>query len=110
MSAVSKKLMPLSIDVLTSSSASAWPTAPRPLTGPLPSPNVMVPKQSLETRRPVSPSVANCLTFCLFILTHLKYLTYYYGAITRRHWARFAPIVGLRQGTDRFVTDWYNDR
>src|SRR5258707_10680038 len=50
--------MPPSIDVLTSSSAPAWPTALMALKIPLPSPNVMVPKQSFETRRPVLPSVA----------------------------------------------------
>src|SRR6202041_3642412 len=49
--------MPRSIDILTSSSASAWPTELRALKSPLPSPNVMVPKQSLETRSPVLPSV-----------------------------------------------------
>src|ERR1700682_1851058 len=50
--------MPPSIDVLTSSSAPAWPTALMALKSPLPSPNVMVPKQSFETKRPVLPSVA----------------------------------------------------
>src|SRR5258708_15484106 len=50
--------MPLSSDVLTSSSAPAWPTELMALKSPLPSPNVMVPKQSFETRRPVLPSVA----------------------------------------------------
>src|SRR5437667_12228006 len=50
--------MPPSIDVLTISSAPAWPTAPMALKYPLPSPNVMVPKQSFETRRPVLPSIA----------------------------------------------------
>src|ERR1700674_3719428 len=50
--------MPPSIDVLTSSSAPAWSTALMALKSPLPSPNVMVPKQSFETRRPVLPSVA----------------------------------------------------
>src|ERR1700745_2779026 len=39
---------------------------------PLPSPNVMVPKQSLETRRPVLPSVAYCMTFCLFMMNSFK--------------------------------------
>src|ERR1700738_1902577 len=53
--------MPPSIDVLTSSSAPAWPTAPMALKSPRPSPNVMVPKQSFETRRPVFPSVAYCM-------------------------------------------------
>src|SRR6267143_1070128 len=42
--------MPPSIDVLTSSSAPAWPTALTALKIPLPSPNVIVPKQSFETR------------------------------------------------------------
>src|SRR5712664_2239011 len=55
--------MPPSIDVLTSSSAPAWPTAPMALKYPLPSPNVMVPKQSFETRRPVLPSVAYSMAF-----------------------------------------------
>src|SRR5882757_1881202 len=50
--------MPPSIDVLTSSSAPAWPTVLIALKSPLPSPNVIVPKQSFETRRPVWPSVA----------------------------------------------------
>src|SRR6202171_5267882 len=50
--------MPLSIEVLTSSSAPAWSTALMPLKSPLPSPNVMVPKQNFETRSPVLPSVA----------------------------------------------------
>src|ERR1700724_3487794 len=54
--------MPPSIDALISSSASAWPTAPMALNIPLPSPKVMVPKQSLETRRPVGPSVAYFMT------------------------------------------------
>ena len=56
-SAVSKKLMPPSIDVLTSVSASACPWAPMALKSPRPSPKVMVPKQSFETSRPVLPSV-----------------------------------------------------
>src|ERR1700682_1479582 len=55
--------MPPSIDVLTSSSAPAWPTALMALKSPLPSPNVMVPKQNLETRRPVLPSVAYSMVF-----------------------------------------------
>src|ERR1700687_2731157 len=50
--------MPPSIDVLTSSSAPAWPTELMPLKRTLPSPNVMVPKQSFETSRPVLPSAA----------------------------------------------------
>src|SRR5580700_9030072 len=60
--------MPQSIDVLTSSSAPAWPTALRALKSPLPSPNVMVPKQSFETRRPVLPSVAYSMSFSLLFL------------------------------------------
>src|SRR5260370_10195132 len=55
--------MPPSIDVLTSSSAAAWPTALMALKSPLPSPNVMVPKQNLETTRPVLPSVAYSMAF-----------------------------------------------
>src|SRR3984885_16058570 len=55
--------MPPSIDVLTSSSASSWPTELMPLKRPLPSPNVMVPKQSFETKRPVLPSVACSMAF-----------------------------------------------
>src|SRR5882757_2873196 len=55
--------MPPSIDVLMSSSAAAWPTALMALKSPLPSPNVMVPKQSLETTRPVLPSVAYSMAF-----------------------------------------------
>src|SRR5882724_10832176 len=55
--------MPPSIDVLTSSSAVAWPTALMALKSPLPSPNVMVPKQNLETRRPVLPSAAYSMAF-----------------------------------------------
>src|ERR1700737_3391967 len=55
--------MPPSIDVLTRSSAPAWSTAPMALKTPLPSPNVMVPKQSFETRRPVLPSVAYSMAF-----------------------------------------------
>src|ERR1700676_4490768 len=50
--------MPPSINVLTSASRPAWPTSLMALKIPLPSPNVMVPKQSFETRRPVLPSVA----------------------------------------------------
>jgi hypothetical protein len=48
-SAVSKKLIPASIDVLMRASASDWPCAPTNLKIPRPSPKVMVPKQSLET-------------------------------------------------------------
>src|ERR1700726_5165789 len=55
--------MPRSIDVLTSPSAPAWPTLLIALKSPLPSPNVMVPKQSFETRRPVLPSVAYSMSF-----------------------------------------------
>src|ERR1700686_3106582 len=55
--------MPPPIDVLTSSSAPAWPTPLMSLKSPLPSPNVMVPKQSFETRRPVLPSVAYSMIF-----------------------------------------------
>jgi hypothetical protein len=51
-SAVSKKLIPASIDVLMRASASVCPWAPTNLKIPRPSPKVMVPKQSLETRRP----------------------------------------------------------
>src|SRR5580693_6144544 len=61
--------MPPSIDVLTSSSASAWPTELMPLKRPLPSPNVMVPKQSFETRRPVLPSVAYSMAFSFSTIT-----------------------------------------
>src|SRR6202035_3875004 len=50
--------MPPSIEALTSSSAPGWSTVLIALKRPLPSPNVIVPKQSLETRRPVLPSVA----------------------------------------------------
>src|ERR1700692_3924742 len=50
--------MPPSIEALTISSAPSWSTALIALKRPLPSPNVIVPKQSLETRRPVLPSVA----------------------------------------------------
>src|SRR5882757_3693965 len=59
--------MPPSIDVLTSSSAPAWPTALMALKSPLPSPNVMVPKQSFETRRPVLPSVAYCMALSFLV-------------------------------------------
>src|SRR5882757_8321936 len=59
--------MPLSIDVSTSSSAPAWPTALMPLKSPLPSPNVMVPKQSFETRRPVLPSVAYSMAYSFLV-------------------------------------------
>src|SRR5712675_1255266 len=59
--------MPRSIDVLTSSSAPAWPTALMPLKSPLPSPNVMVPKQSFETRRPVLPSVAYSMAYSFLV-------------------------------------------
>src|SRR6202790_2017043 len=55
--------MPPSIDVLTSSSAADWPTVLMALKRPLPSPKVMVPKQSFETRRPVLPSVAYSIAF-----------------------------------------------
>src|ERR1700722_13441634 len=58
--------MPASIDVLTRSSAPVWPTVLMALKSPLPSPNVMVPKQSLETNRPVLPRVVYCISFsCL---------------------------------------------
>src|SRR6202040_1790289 len=46
-----------SIALLTNSSAPAWSTPLSALKSPLPSPNVMVPKQSFETRSPVLPSV-----------------------------------------------------
>src|ERR1700722_3252310 len=59
--------MPPSIDVLTSSSASAWPTELIPLKRPLPSPNVMVPRQSFETRRPVLPSVVYSMAFSFLV-------------------------------------------
>src|SRR6266566_4259942 len=59
--------MPPSIDVLTSSSAPACPTALRALKSPLPSPNVMVPKQSFDTRRPVLPSVAYSMAFFFLV-------------------------------------------
>src|ERR1700722_16265430 len=52
-----------SIHVFTSSSAAAWPTALMALKSPLPSPNVIVPKQNLETTRPVLPSVAYSMVF-----------------------------------------------
>src|ERR1700722_12196306 len=61
--------MPPSIDVFTSSSASVWPTELMPLKRPLPSPNVMVPKQSFETRRPVLPSVAYSMAFSFSTIT-----------------------------------------
>src|ERR1700682_869620 len=59
--------MPPSIDLLTSSSAPGWPTAILALKIPLPSPNVMVPKQSFETRRPVLPSVAYFMAFSFLV-------------------------------------------
>src|SRR5260221_2787320 len=59
--------MPPSIDVLTSSSAPAWPTALMPLKIPLPSPNVMVPKQSFEPRRSVLPSVAYSMAYSFLV-------------------------------------------
>src|ERR1700692_2193050 len=59
--------MPPSIEVLTSSSAPACPTLLIALKSPLPSPNVMVPKQSFETRRPVLPSVAYCMAFSFHV-------------------------------------------
>src|SRR5882757_6778276 len=59
--------MPPSIDVLTRSSAAAWPTLLIALKSPLPSPNVMVPKQSFDTRRPVLPSVAYFMEFSLLV-------------------------------------------
>src|ERR1700722_5155459 len=65
--------MPPSIDVLTSSSAAAWPTALMALKSPLPSPNVMVPKQSLETKRPVLPSVAYSTAFSFLASPKLPY-------------------------------------
>src|ERR1700683_4410583 len=49
--------MPPSRAILTNSSAPVWSTPLRALKSPLPSPNVMVPKQSFETRSPVLPSV-----------------------------------------------------
>src|SRR5260370_8371206 len=58
--------MPRSIDVLTSPSAPAWPTLLIALKSPLPSPKVMVPKQSFETSRPVLPSVAYCIAFSFY--------------------------------------------
>src|ERR1700722_3210263 len=59
--------MPPSIDVLTSSSAADWPTVLMPWKRPLPSPNVMVPKQRFETRRPVLPSVAYSMAFSFLV-------------------------------------------
>src|SRR5258707_11596676 len=59
--------MPRSIEVLTSSSAPAWPTVLMALKRPLPSPNVMVPKQSFETRRPVLPSVAYSMAYSFLV-------------------------------------------
>src|ERR1700736_217913 len=61
--------MPPSIDVLISSSASDWPTVLMALKRPLPAPNVMVPKQSFETRRPVLPSVAYSMAFSFSTIT-----------------------------------------
>src|SRR5580692_6679083 len=62
--------MPPSIDVLTSSSAPAWPTMLMALKSPFPSPNVMVPKQSFETRRPVLPRVAYSMMPFQLLSTH----------------------------------------
>src|SRR6266851_6792600 len=59
--------MPRSIEVLTGSSAPAWPTVLMALKRPLPSPNVMVPKQSFETRRPVLPSVAYSMAYSFLV-------------------------------------------
>src|SRR5260370_16172912 len=59
--------MPRSIEVLTSSSAPAWPTVLMALKRPLPSPNVMDPKQSCETRRPVLPSVAYSMAYSFLV-------------------------------------------
>src|SRR5271154_1428303 len=89
--------MPPSIDVLTSSSASAWPTELRALKSPLPSPNVMVPKQSFETRRPVLPSVAYSMTFS-FLVSNM--FTWGHGA-GRRHGqvASLEPLHTLTSAT-----------
>src|SRR6202035_2536852 len=59
--------MPPSIDVLTNSWAPAWPTALMALKSPLPSPNVMVPNQSLETKRAVFPSVMYFIAFSYLV-------------------------------------------
>src|ERR1700754_4681069 len=47
--------MPASTLARTRSSASGWPTSPICLYTPCPLPNVIVPRQSWETSRPVLP-------------------------------------------------------
>src|SRR5437867_12803203 len=64
-SAVSKKLMPPSIEALTSSSAPFWSTAPMTLYNPSPPPKIMVPKERRETRSPVLPRVL----YSIFVLS-----------------------------------------
>src|SRR3979490_3410980 len=77
--------MPPSIDVLTSSSAPAWPTVLMALKSPLPSPNVMVPKQSFETSRPVLPSVAYSMSWSFLVRVSQR---------AGGHWSDFPGLAG----------------
>src|SRR6266436_5096989 len=53
--------MPASMEALMRASAPAWSTVPMARKRPVPPWKVMVPKQSVETRRPVSPRVLYCM-------------------------------------------------
>src|SRR5687768_18251985 len=55
-SAVSKNVTPASNEFLTSASASFWPSPPIDCHMPLLSPNVIVPRQTSDTSKPVRPS------------------------------------------------------
>src|ERR1700732_3102388 len=94
MSAVSKKLMPPAIDVLTSSSAPAWPTAPMALKNPLPSPHVMVPKQSFKPGSPVLPSVAYSMAFSFHVSPLCRALSRRRRAC--RHWLIAVPSTMIK--------------
>ena len=53
--------MPASMEDWTRESAVGWSTVPMALNMPVPPWKVMQPKQSWETRRPVSPRVLYCM-------------------------------------------------
>src|SRR5229473_7301979 len=89
--------MPRSIEVLTGSSAPAWPTVLMALKRPLPSPNVMVPKQSFETRRPVLPSVAYSMAYSFLVepKSHWREgVGRWYGRALAFELARIVDLVG----------------
>src|SRR5712671_4820304 len=89
--------MPRSIEVLTSSSAPAWPTVLMALKRPLPSANVMVPKQSFETRRPVLPSVAYSMAYSFLVepKSHWREgVGRWYGRACPSSWQELWILVG----------------